>query len=48
MNVLVIAADFTKDNEVKEMVEIFLKTKFDNKRRHKKRLEDIRRIEENN
>lgn len=48
MNVLVIAADFTSESETKEMIKAFLKTKFDKKPRHKRRLEDIRRIEENN
>lgn len=48
MNVLVIAADFTKEEEAKEMVKVFLKTKFDKKARHKRRLEEVRRIEENN
>jgi ribose 5-phosphate isomerase B len=48
MNVLVIAADYTKDNEAKEMVKVFLKTKFAAKSRFKKRLEDIKRLEANN
>jgi ribose 5-phosphate isomerase B len=48
MNILVIAADFTKEEEVKKMVRVFLKTKFDRKARHKKRLQEIERIEENN
>lgn len=48
MNVLVIAADYTKEDEAKEMVRTFLETKFDEKARHKRRLEDIKRIEENN
>lgn len=48
MNILVIAADYTKEKEAKEMVKAFLETKFDKKARHKRRLEDIRKIEENN
>lgn len=48
MNVLVIAADFTKLTETKKMIEAFLQTKFSAKKRHKKRLEDIERIEANN
>ncbi len=48
MNVLVIAADFTKEIEAKKMVEVFLQTKFAGKTRHKKRLENISRIEANN
>ena len=48
MNILVIAADYTKENEAKEMLKAFLGTKFEGKARHKKRLEDIKRIEANN
>jgi len=48
MNVLVIAADYTKDGEAKEMVEAFIRTKFAGKVRYKKRLEDIRKLEVNN
>jgi ribose 5-phosphate isomerase B len=48
MNILVIAADFTKEEDAKEMVKVFLKTKFVGKARHKRRLDDIRRIEANN
>jgi ribose 5-phosphate isomerase B len=48
MNVLVIAADYTNEDQTKKMIEAFLKTKFDKKPRHKKRIEDIKRIEENN
>lgn len=48
MNVLVIAADFTKENEAKDMIKAFLETKFDNVLRHKKRLNDIKEIEKNN
>ncbi|MBN1168288.1 RpiB/LacA/LacB family sugar-phosphate isomerase [Candidatus Woesebacteria bacterium] len=48
MNILVIAADFTDLSEVKRMIDIFLSTKFSGKKRHKRRLEEIKRIEENN
>lgn len=48
MNVLILAADYTKENEAKEMVKAFLETKFGDKERYKKRLEDIKRLEENN
>ena len=48
MNILVIAADFTKETEAVDMVKEFLETEFDEKERHKRRLEDIKRIEENN
>ncbi len=48
MNILVIAADYTNEEEAKEMVKAFLETSFDNAPRHKKRLDDIKKIEENN
>lgn len=48
MNILVIAADYTSDEEAKDMIKTFLETKFSGKRRFKKRLEDIKMIEENN
>ncbi len=48
MNVLVIAADYTKDDEAKDMIKTFLETKFDKAPRHQKRLDDIKKIEENN
>ncbi|OGM12814.1 hypothetical protein A3A76_00980 [Candidatus Woesebacteria bacterium RIFCSPLOWO2_01_FULL_39_23] len=48
MNVLVIAADFTSEIEAKNMLKVFLETKFDKAARHTRRLEDIKRIEENN
>jgi ribose 5-phosphate isomerase B len=48
MNILVIAADYTKEEEAKEMVKVFLETKFSGKARHKRRLEDIIKIEANN
>ena len=48
MNILVLAADFTDENEAKEMVKAFLETKFDGKTRHERRLEEIEKIEANN
>jgi len=48
MNILVLAADFTKENEAKDMLKTFLDQKFDRKARHTKRLEDISKIEANN
>lgn len=48
MNVLVLAADYTKEAEAKQMLKTFLKTKFSGKARYKKRLGDIEQIEANN
>lgn len=48
MNVLVIAADFIKVDEAKQMLEKFLKTKFQKNTRHTRRLKDIKKIEESN
>ena len=48
MNILVIAADFTKDEEAKEIIRAFLETKFSEKERFVRRLEDIKKIEANN
>ena len=48
MNILVIAAEFTEEKEVKEMLKIFLETKFEENDKHKKRLDDISKIEANN
>lgn len=48
MNVLVIAADFTKDEEAKEMIKVFLKTKYEKSKRHERRLDVIEKIEESN
>ena len=48
MNVLVLAADFTKEQEAKEIVKGFLETDFSGKNRHKRRIEEITRIEKNN
>ena len=48
MNILVLAADYTEEKEAKEMIEGFLNTKFSGKERHKRRLEEIKRVEANN
>lgn len=48
MNVLVLASDFTKENEAKNMIEVFLKENSGNAKRFKKRLDDIKKIEDNN
>lgn len=48
MNVLVIAADFTKEDEAKEMVKAFLETKFSGVSRFKRRISEIKKIEANN
>lgn len=48
MNVLVIAADYIKENEAKEMITAFLKTDYEALVRRKRRLEEIEKIEENN
>ena len=48
MNILVIAADYTKEEEAKEMVKVFLETKFAGKARFVRRLEEIKKLEVNN
>ncbi|MCK4588566.1 RpiB/LacA/LacB family sugar-phosphate isomerase [Candidatus Woesebacteria bacterium] len=48
MNILVIAADHTKEDEAKKMVKAFLETKFEGKARQRRRLSDIEKIEANN
>jgi ribose 5-phosphate isomerase B len=48
MNILVIAADYTKLSEAKKMIKAFLTTKFSGKARHKRRLSEIEKIEANN
>lgn len=48
MNVLVLAADFVSHQAAEQMVKTFLKTDFDHKARHTRRLEEIEKIEENN
>jgi ribose 5-phosphate isomerase B len=48
MNILVIAADFTLEYQVEEMVRVFLETKFDDSVRHIRRVAEITKIEANN
>lgn len=48
MNVLVLAADYTQENEARDMLKAFLETEFAAKKRHKRRLADIKKIEANN
>lgn len=48
MNILVLAADYTDEYEVKEMVKAFLETKFSGKARFERRIEEIEKIEANN
>lgn len=48
MNILVIAADYTKEEEAKEMLKVFLETEFAKKERFVKRLNEIKKIEANN
>jgi ribose 5-phosphate isomerase B len=48
MNILVIPSDYTSEDEAKELVRAFLGTEFKGNVRYKKRLEEIKRIEENN
>jgi RpiB/LacA/LacB family sugar-phosphate isomerase len=48
MNILVLAADFTPKKEVQKIVKNFLATKFLGEARHKRRLQEIKRIEANN
>jgi len=48
INVLALASDFTDEKQALEMVLAFLETPFSGKAKHKKRIEDISRIEANN
>lgn len=48
MNILVIAADYTSEEDARKMVKVFLEVEFDESERHKRRLLDIERIEANN
>lgn len=48
MNVLVIASDYTSEDEARNMVKAFLTTSFSEDRRYQKRLDEIKKIEENN
>ncbi|KKU04229.1 MAG: hypothetical protein UX88_C0002G0028 [Candidatus Woesebacteria bacterium GW2011_GWC2_47_16] len=48
MNILVIAADYTKEDEAKEMLKVFLETKFAREKRFVRRLAEIKKLEANN
>jgi ribose 5-phosphate isomerase B len=48
MNILVIAADFTKEAEARAMVKNFLSSNYVANARYNRRLNEIKRIEENN
>lgn len=48
INILCIASEFFRNREIKKMVKAFLKTDFDNKVRHKNRILEIKKLEENN
>jgi ribose 5-phosphate isomerase B len=48
MNVLVIASDFTNEEESLKMVEAFIKTKYQKSGSHERRLNDIEKLEANN
>lgn len=48
MNILVIAADYTKEDEARQMLKAFLETKFSGKSRYKRRLQEISKLEANN
>lgn len=48
MNILVIAGDYTKEKEAKEMLKTFLETKFAGKERFLRRLNEIKKLEANN
>lgn len=48
MNILVIAADYTEEKDVKAMLISFLETKFSGKEKYERRLQEIEEIEANN
>ena len=48
MNVLVLAADYTRQYEAIQMVKAFLETAYTKQKRHERRLEEIEKIEANN
>ena len=48
MNVLVIASDYTSEDEARNMIKTFLSTSFSEDRGHQRRLDEIKKIEENN
>jgi ribose 5-phosphate isomerase B len=48
MNILVLAADYTGEDEAKAMLKEFLETKYSGKARFDRRLEEIEKVEANN
>lgn len=46
INILALAADYTDVQQAKDMVRVFLETKFSGKRRHKRRLKKFRELED--
>lgn len=46
INVLAIAADYASEEEVKEMIKVFLETDFSDEERHKRRLKKIKKYED--
>ena len=48
MNILVIAADYTKEDEARQMLKVFLETKFAKEKRFVRRLAEIEKLEANN
>lgn len=48
INILALSSDFTGEKEALDMVLAFLETSFSGKEKHKRRIEDISRIEANN
>lgn len=48
INILSLASDFTNEEEALLMVEAFLNTPFSGKENHKRRIEEIKKIEANN
>jgi ribose 5-phosphate isomerase B len=48
MNILVIAADFVNEDEMKTMIKTFLETDYEKAERRERRLGDISKIEKNN
>ncbi len=47
-NILCVASDYINEEKIKEIIESFLKTKFSGEERHARRLEKIRKLEQQN
>ncbi|MBI4064930.1 RpiB/LacA/LacB family sugar-phosphate isomerase [Candidatus Gottesmanbacteria bacterium] len=45
-NILVLAGDFLREKEAREMVKVWLESEFTSEERHRRRLEQIKKIEE--